>query len=120
LLKASVDTFPARDFDSKSLRKAVESDLAKLSGLQAKAAKIAPHRDPKLNVLVTELEKIAAQAKEEATDAINEARGARSCCFLFFADTVKYVRNFLRQEVERNPALQPIASASSRSQVMTI
>jgi hypothetical protein len=83
LLKASVDTFPARDFDSKSLRKAVESDLAKLSGLRAKASKIAPHRDPKLKVLVTELEKIAAQAKEEATDAIDEAQRRKVLLFFF-------------------------------------
>lgn len=105
LLKASVDTFPARDFDSKSLRKAVEADLAKLSDLRAKAAKIAPHRDPKLKILVIELEKIAAQAKEEATDAIDEAQRRKVLLFSFFADTVEYVRNFLRQEVERNPAL---------------
>jgi superfamily II DNA/RNA helicase len=46
----------------------------------------------------------AAQAKEEATDAIDEAQRRKVLLFSFFADTVEYVRNFLRQEVERNPA----------------
>src|SRR5204863_9010186 len=73
-LKASADTFPARDFDSKDLRKAAEGDLTKLLALRANAAKISPKSDPKLKVLVAELEKIAAQAKEEATDAIDEAQ----------------------------------------------
>jgi hypothetical protein len=51
------------------------------------------------------LEKIGAQAKEEATDAIDEAQKRKVLLFSFFADTVEYVRNFLLQEVERNPAL---------------
>ena len=33
---------------------------------------MSPERDPKLKVLLAELQKIAAQAKEEATDAIDE------------------------------------------------
>jgi hypothetical protein len=105
LLKASVDTFPARDFESKQLRNTVEADLAKLLDLRAKAAKISPQRDPKLKVLVVELERIAAHAKEEATDAIDEAQRRKVLLFSFFADTVEYVRNFLRREVERNAAL---------------
>src|SRR5262249_9191149 len=82
-----------------------EADLGKLLELRAKAAKIAPERDPKLKVLIHELERIAVQAKEEATDAIDEAQRRKVLLFSFFADTVGYVRNFLRREVERNPAL---------------
>jgi hypothetical protein len=48
---------------------------------------------------------VAAQAKEEATDAINEAQRRKVLLFSFFADTVQYVRDFLRREVENNPAL---------------
>ena len=55
LLKASVDTLPARDFDTKALRRAVGADLAKLLDLRAKAAKVSAYRDPKLKVLVAEL-----------------------------------------------------------------
>jgi superfamily II DNA or RNA helicase len=115
LLKASTDTFPTRDFDSRKLRKAVEDDLAKLLTLRAKAAKISPERDPKLRVLVAELEKVAAQAKEEATDAIDEAQRRKVLLFSFFADTVEYVRKFLRREVERNAAL-----AAYRNRVIAV
>jgi superfamily II DNA or RNA helicase len=115
LLKASTDTFPTRDFDSRKLRKAVEDDLAKLVALRAKAAKISPERDPKLKVLVAELEKVAAQAKEEATDAIDEAQRRKVLLFSFFADTVEYVRKFLRREVERNAAL-----AAYRNRVIAV
>jgi hypothetical protein len=105
LLKASVDTFPARNFDTKGLRKAVETDLARLLDLRANASKVLTFSDPKLKVLVAELEKVAAQAKEEATDAIDEAQKRKVLLFSFFADTVKYVRHFLQGEVERNRAL---------------
>lgn len=105
MLEASADTFSARDFEDKSLRKAVEADLEKLRRLRAKAAKVVPGRDPKLKALVKELEKIASQAKEEATDAIDEAQRRKVLLFSFFADTVKYIREFLLAEVQRNPAL---------------
>jgi hypothetical protein len=105
LLEASSNTLPSRDFDTKQLRKAVEADLHKLLELRKKAAEISPENDPKLKALVIELGKIAAQAKEEATDAIDEAQRRKVLLFSFFADTVKYVREFLRREVDRNPTL---------------
>jgi hypothetical protein len=105
LLSGNPDTLPAHDYDIRSLRKTVEADLAKLTALRASVAKISAQRDPKLKVLVNELAKIAAQAKDEATDAIDEAQKRKVLLFSFFADTVEYVRNFLREEVERNRAL---------------
>ena len=104
-LKASTDTFPARDFDGKKLREAVEADFTKLLALRANVAKVSPGHDPKLKVLVAELEKVAARAKEEATDAIDEVQRRKVLLFSFFADTVQYVRDFLRREVKHNPAL---------------
>ncbi len=105
LLKASPHTLPAQRFHIERLRAAVELDLAGLLRLQANAAPVSPDRDPKLKVLLAELVKVAEQAKEEATDAIDEAQRRKVILFSFFADTVEYVRNFLRGEVERNPAL---------------
>lgn len=105
LLASSENTFPARDYDVKSLREAVQADLSKLQLLKSKASKILPEHDPKLKALVGELEKIAAQAKEEATDAIDEAQRRKVLLFSFFADTVQYVREFLLAEIDRNPAL---------------
>jgi hypothetical protein len=105
LLKSSSNTVSSQNFDVKELRKSVQADLDRLLNLRMKAGAISPERDPKLKVLVTELAKIATQAKEEATDAIDEAQRRKVLLFSFFADTVEYVRNFLRCEVERNPAL---------------
>ena len=115
LLEASSHTLPARDFDTKKLRKAVEDDFANLIDLRARAEKPSPERDPKLKVLVAELEKIAAQAKDEATDAIDEAQRRKVLLFSFFADTVKYVRKYLRREVDQNPAL-----AAYRNRVIAV
>jgi hypothetical protein len=56
-------------------------------------------------MLVTELEKIAAQAAKEAVDLIDETQKRKVILFSFFADTVKYVRDFLLVEVNRNRRL---------------
>ncbi len=105
LLSRSEDTYPANLFDDKRLRSAVEADLAILNKLVGSTARIQPENDPKLRKLVEELEKIAAQAAEEAKDAIDETQKRKVLIFSFFADTVEYVRNFLLTETQRNPKL---------------
>jgi Helicase conserved C-terminal domain/SNF2-related domain/PLD-like domain len=105
LLVSSPDTEPADLFDGPRLRQVVESDLAILRRLSASVGRVSPERDPKLKALVCELEKIAAQAAEESLDPIDEAQKRKVIVFSFFADTVKYVRDFLVGEVERNPNL---------------
>jgi len=106
LLATSNDTEPAELFDVPRLRQAVENDLAILRQLAASAGRITPDRDPKLKALVGELEKIAAQAAEEGIDPIDEAQKRKVILFSFFADTVKYVRDFLLDEIARNPNLR--------------
>ena len=106
LLATSPDTEPAGLFDVRELRKAVERDLGILRQLAASATRITPDHDPKLRALVDELEKIAAQAVEEGLDPIDEAQKRKVILFSFFADTVKYVRDFLVVEVDRNPNLR--------------
>jgi len=66
---------------------------------------LTPSSDPKLRALVDELEKIAAEAEKEATDFLDEQQKRKVLIFSFFADTVEYVRDFLDNEVERNPKL---------------
>ena len=105
LLATSTDTFPARDFDDRRLRKAVEDDLGVLRALREAAGEVSAERDPKLRALVGELVKIAAEASLEATDAIEEAQKRKVILFSFFADTVEYVRNALLVEVENDPRL---------------
>ncbi len=105
LLASSPDTEPADLFDVKRLRRAVEADLAILRRLAASAEKITPEHDPKRKALVRELEKIAAQAVEEGLDPLDEAQKRKVILFSFFADTAKYVRDFLINEIKRNPRL---------------
>jgi Helicase conserved C-terminal domain/PLD-like domain/SNF2-related domain len=106
LLATSPDTEPAHLFDVRRLRQAVENDLAILRHLAASAGRITPEHDPKLKALVRELEKVAAQAAEEGLDPIDETQKRKAILFSFFADTVAYVRDFLRNEVKRNPNLR--------------
>jgi hypothetical protein len=106
LLASSPDSEPADLFDAPRLRRAVEADLAILRQLAGSAGRITPEQDPKLKALVRELEKVAAQAAEEGLDPIDEVQKRKVILFSFFADTVKYVRDFLLAEVARNPNLR--------------
>ncbi len=106
LLRESRHTLPADLFDRVTLRQAVKADLAILEGLHAGTAKIQPENAPKLRALTGELVKIAAQAAAEATDADDERQRHKVLVYSFFADTVEYVRDYLRHEVERNPRLR--------------
>jgi hypothetical protein len=105
LLASSDDASPARLYETEALKLAVEGDLAILRRLLDSAGGIKPERDPKLKALVAELEKIAAEAEEEATGAIDEAQRRKVLLFSFFADTVYYVRDFLLAEIARNRKL---------------
>jgi Helicase conserved C-terminal domain/SNF2-related domain len=107
LLAESPDTEPASLYDAARLRSAVAADLAILRALSASVGRIKPQHDPKLKALVAELEKIAALAEQEAVDVIDEVQKRKVILFSFFADTVKYVRDFLLAEVEHNPRLKP-------------
>lgn len=107
LLESSDDSLPASLFEAEALRIAVGADLAILKKLAASAVRIKPDGDPKLRALIGELEKIAAEAAEEGTDAIDEAQKRKVLLFSFFADTVDYVGQFLEAEIRRNPSLKP-------------
>jgi Helicase conserved C-terminal domain len=106
LLASSADSEPANLYHAERLQSAVEADLAILRQLAASVSRIRPEHDPKLKALVGELEKIADGAEQEAIDVIDEAQKRKVILFSFFADTVKYVRDFLLVEVDRNPDLR--------------
>jgi hypothetical protein len=105
LLAAGTNSEPASLFDAEQLKTAVAADLEVLHALRKNVNFIRPEGDPKLRALVTELEKIAAQAAKEAVDLIDETQKRKVILFSFFADTVKYVRDFLFAEVNRNRRL---------------
>lgn len=92
-------------YETEALNAAVTRDLALLQDLASRVRHIRPENDPKLAVLVAELEKIAGEAAAEASDPADETQRRKVLLFSFFADTVEYVRAFLREEIERNARL---------------
>lgn len=105
LLEASPHAFDAAEFDVPQLRTAVARDRDILRMLAAEAHKITPARDPKLAALVAELERIAAQAADEATDSADEAQRRKVLIFSSFADTVGWLHTFLKDAVATAPGL---------------
>ena len=92
-------------YDIPSLKAAVERDRDLLRGLADEAAKITPRRAPKLKALADELAAIAQQAELEATDSIDEAQKRKVLVFSYFEDTVRWIRDFLREELQRRHEL---------------
>lgn len=87
------------------LRKHVDSDLAKLKTLFDRLQKITPANDPKLKALISELEIIATQAKDEASSNEDETNKRKVIIFSFFADTVRWIEEYLQKEISTNPKL---------------
>ncbi len=92
-------------YDVDRLRDAVKRDRNLLRALANEAEAITPDRDPKLRALADELVAIARQAAAEATDAADEAQKRKVLVFSFFADTVRWIRDFLRAELDRRSEL---------------
>ena len=92
-------------YDVPRLRAVVQRDRDLLRELAEEAERITPDRDPKLRMLVEELVAIAEQAKEEATDSIDEAQKRKVLVFSFFEDTVEWIHEFLKKELKMRPEL---------------
>ena len=92
-------------YDVSQMREAVERDRDLLQKLGDHAATISPENDPKLKALIGELIKIAQQAEHEASDANDEAQKRKVLVFSFFEDTVEWIRDFLKAEIQRRPEL---------------
>lgn len=107
-LEESEHVEPISDFDPKKLtelKKRVSEDLRILQALATEARKVQAARDPKLKALVEELKKIAKQADEEATGAIDRAQKKKVLVFSFFADTVRWIWEHLATEIKKHPEL---------------
>ena len=100
LLTTSSNLRDASAYDMEGLRAAVRRDGDTLRMLSEGAASITPDRDPKLAALIQALAEIARQATREATDSVDEAQRRKVLVFSFFADTVRWVRDFLATELE--------------------
>lgn len=94
-------------YESEELREAVQRDRDLLQELveQVNTVVETPEKDPKLRALVDELIEIARQADDEAA-LEDEARQKRKVLvFSFFEDTVRWIRDFLKEEFERREEL---------------
>jgi len=100
-----IEREPAKAFNAEGLKKAVEADMRVLQDLGRRANSVKPHDDPKLAALVTELERIAAEAAESASGGADERHKRKVLVFSFYEDTVDWIVGFLDRELERNPRL---------------
>ena len=92
-------------YDVDALRATVERDRAKLAALAAEVATITADEDPKLEALIEALGEIAHQAEREATHGIDEAQKRKVLVFSFSEDTVRWIRDYLRQALDKRPEL---------------
>ncbi len=89
------------------LRSVVESDRDLLRGLADEARLITPAQDSKLKILSDALAEIAQQAVSEAIDATDEAQRRKVIIFSYFEDTVRWILDFLNNEITERPELAP-------------
>ena len=124
LLTTSANLREASAYDVEGLRAAVRRDRDTLRALSKEAASITPDRDPKLAALIEALSEIAEQATREATDAIDEAQKRKVLIFSVFADTVRWVRDFLDTELrsreELAPYVQRIVAVSGQDDISDV
>ncbi len=105
LEKHAEDIADAREFDTTRLKNDVSHDRDLLQSLENSAASISNEGDAKLKALSDVLCEIATQAEREASSAIDEAQKRKVLIFSSFADTVKWIWDFLKQELENRPEL---------------
>ena len=105
LIGATSHSSDAENYDVEGLRAAVERDCRTLESLAANAAEITPKRDPKLQVLVDTLIDISQQAERDAINSSDEAQKRKVLVFSHFEDTVKWIRDFLKTELETRPEI---------------
>ncbi len=118
MLEASDNVDDVAGYDVAALRADVETDLILLSELHRQASEVVAKRDPKLQALVEELARIAAEARGEATDEEDERQKRKVLVFSNYEDTIDWVEEYLREAIERDPRLAAyrgrIASVSGR------
>lgn len=100
-----LETFPAAGYDVAALRGDVESDRDMLRRWAALAHSLAPGDDPKLRALADELAAIAEHAEDDVRLDSSEGDRRKVIVFSYYADTVKWVTDWLLGEVESDPRL---------------
>ena len=99
-LDKSTNNYPIEQFNTDLLKKDVKNDLAKLEEIFELLKKISPEKDPKLIILLKELKKIIKDAKDESISREDEINKRKVIIFSFYADTVKWINNFLLEAIK--------------------
>ncbi len=99
LLRSS-GSLPISEYDVEALRNDVLSDRALLRRYAEIGAAIAPKQDPKLVHLVEELVEILHQAAGENGSDTEQRDRRKVLIFSYFADTVKWIYDYLLERVE--------------------
>lgn len=76
-----------------------------LDGLRARAAGGSPEDDPKLDLLVEELARIAAEAEREAIGEQDHRNRRKVIIFSYFADTVEWIAEHLESVLQTDRRL---------------
>ena len=105
LLDGGGGTQDAAAYDVPALRAAVARDRDILHGLAARLGTTRDAADPKLDAVVEELARIAAEAREDAATAAEERRNRKVIVFSSFADTVAWLRGALAGRIAADPRL---------------
>ena len=105
LLESHEEANDAQLYNQDRLREDIESDLDKLEEILSHINQAAIDSNPKLRALVEELEYILAEAKQEASSREDEFNKRKVLIFSFFADTVNWIHDFLKDEIAINPKL---------------
>lgn len=93
------------DLDVPRLRAAVEGDRVLLLGLLTRARSVSAAEDPKLELLVKELERIAADAEKRGLGEQDVRNRRKVLVFSYFADTVEWIDGYLRARLETDRRL---------------
>lgn len=100
-------TEPASQYEVEVLRADVAADLGILEEMAQRAHSVRPDQDPKLESLVAELERIAADAERESHDPDTAKNRRKVLVFSAYSDSVFWIRNFLDQRMDRDARLRP-------------
>ncbi|MDP9331961.1 MAG: phospholipase D-like domain-containing protein [Actinomycetota bacterium] len=92
-------------YDCDALRADVERDRELLVAWADEADSVTPEQDPKLAVLLDQLADIALQAKQEGIGKNDERDRRKVLIFSYFADTVRWIDDFLEKAVTHDSRL---------------
>jgi hypothetical protein len=96
-LIAEGDATPASRYDVPALRRDARSDLKVLSELRKRLDPLDRHKDPKLEALVRELERIASAAGEQGLDEEDRRNRRKVLVFSYYDDTVDWILEHLEE-----------------------